>query len=65
MGKDGEKQIFLLNRMKRVFPAVCMPIVVALLGKQLPFQNPDLSLEERAKDLISRLTLDEKSGYNV
>ena len=25
-----------------------------------PFQNPDLSLEERLDDLISRLTLDEK-----
>jgi beta-glucosidase len=26
-----------------------------------PFQNPDLSSEERAKDLISRLTLEEKA----
>jgi beta-glucosidase len=28
----------------------------------LPFQNPDLSSEERAKDLISRLTLEEKAS---
>lgn len=28
---------------------------------QLPYQNPNLSSEERAKDLISRLTLEEKA----
>jgi beta-glucosidase len=27
-----------------------------------PFQNPDLSLEERIRDLLSRLTLEEKAG---
>ena len=27
---------------------------------QYPFQNPDLPLEERLNDIISRLTLDEK-----
>jgi beta-glucosidase len=30
-------------------------------AQQLPYQNPKLSSEERAKDLISRLTLDEKA----
>ena len=29
---------------------------------QLPYQNPGLSSEERAKDLISRLTLEEKAS---
>ncbi len=29
-------------------------------GQNLPYQNPNLSSEERAKDLISRLTLKEK-----
>ena len=29
---------------------------------QLPFQNPNLSSEERAKDLISRLSLEEKAA---
>jgi len=29
--------------------------------QQLPYQNPNLSLPERAKDLISRLTLEEKA----
>src|SRR5690349_13959008 len=31
------------------------------LAQQLPYQNPNLSAEERAKDLISRLTLEEKA----
>ena len=30
---------------------------------QFPFNNPALSLQERVKDLISRLTLDEKIGF--
>ena len=30
-------------------------------AQQFPFQNPELSSEERAKDLISRLTLEEKA----
>ncbi len=33
-----------------------------LWAQQYPFQNPDLSSEERAKDLISRLTLEEKAA---
>jgi len=33
----------------------------SLLGQQVPYQNPGLSSEERAKDLITRLTLDEKA----
>ena len=32
-----------------------------LWAQQYPFQNPKLSSEERAKDLISRLTLEEKA----
>jgi beta-glucosidase len=34
--------------------------MVNLIGQQLPYKNPELSSEERAKDLISRLTLEEK-----
>ncbi len=30
-------------------------------GQQFPYQNPALTSEERAKDLITRLTLDEKA----
>jgi beta-glucosidase len=34
---------------------------LSLWGQQHPYQNPDLSSEERAKDLLSRLTLSEKA----
>lgn len=34
----------------------------SLLGQQFPFQNPGLSSEERAKDLITRLTVEEKAA---
>jgi beta-glucosidase len=40
---------------------VCILLTANLLGQQYPFQNPGLSSEERAKDLISRLTLSEKA----
>ena len=33
----------------------------SLWAQQLPYQNPNLSSEERANDLISRLTLEEKA----
>jgi beta-glucosidase len=35
---------------------------LTLTGQQFPFQNPDLKTEVRVKDLISRLTLQEKVG---
>jgi len=41
-----------------------LSVLLWTLGLQadvLPYQNPDLSSEERAKDLISRLTLEEKA----
>ncbi len=39
-----------------------MLFVVNVQAQQYPFQNPKLSSEERAKDLISRLTLEEKAA---
>jgi beta-glucosidase len=42
--------------------AVSFLLMVNLWGQQLPFQNPNLTSEERAKDLISRLTLEEKAS---
>ncbi len=39
----------------------CLIIVGCSNGQEFPFQNPKLSSEERAKDLISRLTLEEKA----
>lgn len=32
----------------------------SLLGQSYPFQNPDLPIEERVSDLVSKLTLEEK-----
>ena len=48
--------------MKRTI-IITLSLVLAstLWGQQYPFQNPALTSEERAKDLISRLTLDEKA----
>ena len=40
--------------------ALSLMVSVHLWG-QLPYQNPNLSSEERAKDLITRLTLSEKA----
>jgi beta-glucosidase len=45
---------------KGLFIAFGLMLMANLWG-QLPYQNPDLSSEERAKDLISRLTLSEKA----
>ena len=36
-------------------------VVVSLSAQQLPYQNPNLSAKERARDLCSRLTLEEKA----
>ena len=33
-------------------------------AQTLPFQNPSLSHQERAKDLLGRLTLEEKASKN-
>jgi len=38
----------------------CMATV--LLGQPLPYQNPEKSSEERANDLLARLTLEEKAA---
>src|SRR3989339_350486 len=43
----------------------CIPAIILfavnLYAQQLPYQDSNLSSEERAKDLISRLTLSEKA----
>jgi beta-glucosidase len=41
--------------------ATSLFLVLNLSGQQYPFQNPELSSEARAKDLIGRLTLREKA----
>jgi beta-glucosidase len=43
------------------FFAISLFAVVSINAQQLPYKNPSLSSTERAKDLISRLTLEEKA----
>ena len=52
--------------MKRTLIIKVMLFIVVILSSinakaQLPYENPALSSEERAKDLLSRLTLAEKA----
>ena len=46
---------------KELILALAFLLVVNLWGQQLPYQNPNLTSEQRAKDLISRLSLTEKA----
>lgn len=47
---------------KRFLIAVCLLFSFGLWAQQFPYQNPNLNSEERAADLISRLTLEEKAS---
>ncbi len=44
------------------FFSILLLVTSTSLFGQLPYQNPDLSFEERADDLISRMTLEEKAA---
>lgn len=44
------------------FFVISMLFVLNLNAQKYPFQNPNLSSDERAEDLISRLTLEEKAA---
>lgn len=49
-------------RMKKVILfVVCTVCTLMLKAEKYPYQNPELSSTERAKDLLSRLTLEEKA----
>ncbi|HOT14692.1 MAG TPA: glycoside hydrolase family 3 C-terminal domain-containing protein [Bacteroidales bacterium] len=39
---------------------LALGICMGVWGQMMPFQNPELSSQERAQDLISRLTIEEK-----
>ena len=56
------KTLLQINKAIKIFIITIFLITVELWGQQLPYQNPNLSSEERAKDLISRLTLEEKAA---
>ena len=48
--------------MKKIIFSICYLLALTACKNkyEYPFQNPDLSIEERAEDLVSRLTLEEK-----
>ena len=48
--------------MKRIFLSIMAAMAcIGMSAQQLPYQNPSLSAKERAIDLCSRLTLEEKA----
>ncbi|MDP4201743.1 MAG: hypothetical protein Q8861_03555, partial [Bacteroidota bacterium] len=49
------------NFVKGICVSAFLLLAATSRGQQLPYQNPNLSSETRAKDLISRLTLTEKA----
>ncbi len=51
----------LLTLKKSFLLLLAFILSAGLYAQQYPFQNPNLSFEERARDLISRLTLEEKA----
>ena len=50
------------NVKKVLCAAAILYCTMSARGQQLPYQNPNLSSEERARDLISRLTVGEKAA---
>ena len=49
-----------INCKKTVMSVVLLLTATASQGQQLPYMNPSLSAEERATDLLSRMTIEEK-----
>ena len=47
--------------MKKLFIIFAVTCSLSAAAQQLPYQNPNLSARERAKDLCGRLTLEEKA----
>ena len=50
------------NTKKLFYVTAILLFTLNLYAQQLPYQNPNLSANERATDLISRLTLSEKAA---
>ena len=47
--------------MKKTFLSLALVACMTASAQTLPYQNPNLSAKERARDLCSRLTLEEKA----
>src|ERR1044071_2923363 len=47
--------------MKFIFGLLLLLCSLFCFSQKLPYQNPELSFKQRAKDLIARLTLEEKA----
>jgi len=45
---------------KFIFFLICITITISLSGQEFPFQNSNLPVDERASDIVSRLSLEEK-----
>ena len=50
------------NKLKTWMGTLAFIAVLPAMGQQLPYQNPKLTPEERANDLVGRLTLEEKAS---
>ncbi len=62
MLKTGYPKTFGPNNMKKLFLLIiCVLSTFIGRAEQFPYQNPNLTSKERAKDLLSRLTLKEKA----
>ena len=60
--KEVKKSINRRKKMKKgLLVIICFLFSLSLRAQTMPYQNPNLSSEERAKDLIGRLTLGEKA----
>ena len=51
----------LFYSMKKIILSLTLMVCMGASAQTLPYQNPNLSAKERAKDLCSRLTLEEKA----
>ena len=49
-------------RVLRIFFAIFTVFVAAVSAQTFPYQNPDLTIDQRVNDLIGRMTLEEKVG---
>ncbi len=51
-----------MKPLKNTIIALSVFASVSIYGQQFPFQNPSLSIDERVKDLMPRLTIEEKAA---